>query len=242
MKRHPCFLFAAAVTVWLAIGPSVRADLFSPGATLDVTYEDPSTGIRYTQTVPFNPNGTAMILEHGLSISEQTLVVSPTKEWVQFDLTTTNGGPLTFYNEYFDVNFNNVNLTQTAGWIGNYLAFTLNGKTSGDPFFYPLFPDPINPSVGDVAGNFYTELMSSPFHGNVFFPNPPAAYYMFATPVGAFLSSWGTDPNVNGFLAGVELQADQPFSTVPEPSTLALGTAGLFSLAIGGWRRRKRVA
>jgi len=74
MKRQSCFLLAAAVMSGLAAQP-VRADLFAPGATLDVTYEDPTTGTQYTQTVPFNPNGPASLLDGGaLSISEQTLV------------------------------------------------------------------------------------------------------------------------------------------------------------------------
>jgi len=243
MKCNHGLLVGAALLVSFVAAPHARADLFPPGATLDVTYEDPTSGSRMTQTVPFSPNGSPSLLDGGvLSISEQTLIVNSTTEWVQFYLKTTSGGPLTFSSEYLLLNFNNVQLTQQAAWIDNYGAFTLNGKSSGDTFFDPLVTDPVTPSIGDVAHKGpFSPGPPGLFNSTVFFANPPAAYYIFADPIGAFFSSWGTDPNVDGYVGGVELEAQQPLTT-PEPSTWTLCTAGLVILIGGTWWRRKRAA
>jgi hypothetical protein len=246
MKRHPCFLLTAALMVGLAIHPSARADLFAPGATLQVTYTDPSTSTQHTETVPFQPNGAATLLDGGaLSISEQTLVVDSKTEWVQFYLTTTNGGPLdTQSGGYFLVNFNNVPLTEAAGWTSVFAALTDNGATTGRMSFYSTYAtDPVTPSLGIVnLDNFGSPLTTSPFYGTVFFPTPPASYAAYWYPYSGYLNAWGANPDANGFVFGVELQAVQPFTAAPEPSTLALGTAGLFSLVSGSWWRRRRAA
>ncbi len=126
---------------------------------------------------------------------------------------------------------NNLQLSEKAGVSNFIFAFTKNGQTSGDPFFDPLIPAPINPPI---SGNVI-DVVS----------NPSTTYtslgeYLYATPVGAFLSAWGVDPNVNGFVMGMEVQA--PNSPVPEPSSLALCAAGVFSLTSGSWWRRRRPA
>jgi hypothetical protein len=246
MTRHPFSLLGIAFAVALVLAPDVRADLFAPGATLDVTYTDPATSSQSTQTVPFNPGGAPASLDGGaLQISVQTLVVNSTTEWVQFNLQTTNGGKLdTQSGGYFLVNLNNVKLTEAAGWISNFYAFTYNGVASGDPFFGTLFTDPVTPSAGKVEGASYPLLTFSPFYGTVFFPSPPATLNVEQTPYGYYLNIWGVNPNANGFLAGMELQAAQPFptTTVPEPTTLACFTASLLGLAGGAWWRRQRRA
>ena len=150
MTRHPFSLLGIAFLVVVALAPRVQADLFAPGATLQVTYTDPATSSQNTETVAFNPGGAPASLDSGaLQISEQTLVVNSTTEWVQFNLQTTSGGPLdTQSGGSFLVSFNNVNLTESAQWISNFDAFTYNGTTSGDPFFLPLVTDPVTPSTG----------------------------------------------------------------------------------------------
>jgi hypothetical protein len=210
MKRLLGFAALAAIAL-LLLAPAVRAGLFQIGSTYQVSGTNFPTD--------FGPDavtldGTTKLINGGLLSLSETFVPDATGEWIQFNLATTNGGPLAGdLQALWQMRIRNVALNQPSVLSNAYIYWDANGVA-----FSPLTlignaiavgPSPIGPSVPAVLflpGRFGPRLFSNPT--------------VTETPY-AGISNGGIDPSTaNGFHFGLHA------SPVPEPATAVLLAVG----------------
>ncbi|MCW6510345.1 hypothetical protein [Lichenifustis flavocetrariae] len=161
-------------------------------------------------------------------------------EWLVFDYTTANGGPLASYNANWTINQVGLDAAVPVNFIAAFSKFSVNGtaQTPSYSFFggYSVEADPVpgGTGMGLGVGGFVAPLGSGPLGGLGAFINP----------WGSYLSSAGIDPNaVNGYEQALEF-SPVTLSAVPLPASLPLfGTALLgFGAVRYGMRRRGKAA
>jgi hypothetical protein len=246
MKRHPGFLLAAAVMVGLASSPGARADLFQSGTSFTIggtNFVD-----NYSQLVPLAA-GTYSVDSGKLTLTESIIPVDSTHEWLQLAFKTTGGGSVAGnVNANWAFQTSGVQFTEPWRFMNFFTYWTQNGvavpniKPFGSGGLSVVNPNPLDPSLGEVFGGVPNQIYPSG-------PNPtftsnltqPDFNLIFVNPF-SFVTAGNVPTSVDGYVAAMEFEGAQPFTSTPEPSTLALCAAGVVSLAGGSWWRRRRVA
>ena len=245
MKRQSCFLLTAAVLVCLAARP-VRADLFAPGTSFTITGTNFVTD--FSQTIPL-ANGTYSVDNGLMTVTETIVPVNSTQEWLVLDFNTISGGSVAGnINAYWDFSDSGVQFTEPWRFMNYFSYWTTDGVATPNivPFggggLGVVNPNPLDPALGEVFGGVPNQIYpsgSSPTYTSDL--TQPSFDLDDVSPF-SFVTNGNVPTTVNGFVAALEFEGAQPFTSTPEPSSLALCTIGLCTLAGGSWWRRRRVA
>jgi hypothetical protein len=243
--KHLYLPLTVAVLVCLTTGP-VRADLFQPSTSF--TISGTNFVDDYSQTIPLAA-GTYSVDSGQLSLTLSLIPVDSTHEWMQLAFSTVSGGPVAGnINADWDYGDSGVQFTEPWRFMNFFSYWTVNGvAVSGiTPFgggaFGGVEPNPLNPALGEVfsigATQFYPSGPNPTFTSDL---TQPVFDLGYVNPY-SFVALGNVPTSANGLVWAAEFEGAQPFTSTPEPSSLALCTIGLCTLAGGSWWRRRRVA
>jgi hypothetical protein len=216
VNRLTLLAAASIASLVLSSNPEARGELFQLGSSFLVTGTNFPTNFG-PATVTL---GQSTTVNNGqLTLSETFVPDGPNAEWAVFNFSTTSGGPLAGNSSgLWQVNLNNIPLTQVVNYDNAFIYWTANGSAFSPLSLWgnvtQIAPNPINPSLGPAfflpAGGTLTSL-------NVFANVFP---YSFLNDVGVNTSA------ANDFHFGVHVTA------VPEPSAwvllaIAVGMVGV---------------
>jgi hypothetical protein len=226
----------------------VRADLLNLGTTYNNNGTDFATGGigLLNNTIALSPS--AQPFGGGTQITETTTPLSGGAEFVEFDISTIDGGPLVANlsmnsNEFLNPNefliyLNNIQLTAPAVSSNYYFDFATNGAANTGITPWSAIGVEANPNSGSsFAGK-------NAFYFPFFVPSNPAtttSYSQFQYPFDYSATQLNIDPNATGYIVGWELSPQAGEVGVPGPAAGA-GLPGIV-FATGGllaWWRGKR--
>jgi hypothetical protein len=226
-------VLAAAFLILTAIpaGPPARAGLIVAGS--QYTVNNVNFVDTFSENVAFDGIGTVKIIDNGrLMISENEYSTGANSEWVQFNVSTTDGGPLAGdLSAAWQGELDNLQFKVPVAFDAIFSYWTDRGVPF--PNIQPLFGNAIV-TTNPLTGNGEVYLGTDP--GAT--PQMTESMYDWLSPYDQ-LSGVGIDPNTaNGWHIAGHFTAR---SITPEPGALvlfALGAPGALGL---WWRRRKLV-
>lgn len=234
MNRYPCFLLAACLFLY-STAEQARAGLFVPGSAFTVDVTNDPFGNNFTGTVSLTGGPTT--IDNGLlTVSETITPVNGSTAWIEFDFNATSKVLAGTPQNNWEIKVSNIQTAEPTTLTSFFSFFDVNGVSTAFPFGGHIVIT-TNPLTG--VGNVSLGVI-----------NPPYTYSKSQTlfadidPFDQGPTNFGTDPSntPSGFSIAGEYVVEPGFSAVPEPSSLALCTVGLISLAGGRSWRRKRVA
>ena len=209
--------------------PQARADFVQIGSTY--TVDNTNFVDTFTQNVTFDGTGVNKSIDSGqLQINEQVFPTGQNGAWIQFNFSTTQGGPLASdATALWETQLENLAFAQPLIYDGFFVYFSHNGTPfsnieAGD--FDDVETNPVTGS-GEVLGINVTP--AGPFTS--------IGLFAFISPYDRLDTNYNIDSAAaNGFSLAFHVDLANP---VPEPGTLTLLGAGVGSLSLGIWRRRK---
>jgi hypothetical protein len=240
--------FAGAIAVAAFAGINlmgvheVRADLLNFGTTYNNNGTDFATGTPLNNTITLSQS--PQQFGGGAQITEKTTPLAGGAEFVEFVISTINGGSLVADTSLFNFNgfqiyLNNIQLTGPAVSSNYYFDFATNG-VANTGITAPLsgFGVEANPNPGSsFAGQ-------NAFYFPGFVPSGAdmtTNYSESQSPFESSVTGMNIDPNATGYIVGWELSLKSPPVGIPGPVAGA-GLPGIV-FATGGllaWWRRKR--
>lgn len=223
-------LLAAAIALAPTWKAAEASPLFVAGSTFQVQANNsPDT---FTDNVTLTP-GSYSLDGGALNL---TFSIVPTgsggAEWLVFDYTTTSGGPLSQPTDDWALNQVGLDAAVAVNFIAAYSEWSDSGTvlTPTENIFggYGIETNPVPGQSGTGLGvsGIVDPLAAGP-----------------AASLGAFISPWSylnnagfNSADVNGYEQALEFEPQTPIPT-PEPTSLALLSAGVLGLAL--YRRRR---
>jgi hypothetical protein len=185
----------------------------------------------FSQSVTFDGTGQNTAIDGGkLLINEQVFATGPGGAWVEFNFTTVNGGPLAGnLNANWQAEIEDVHFTTPLVVDDHFCYFTANGV----PFSNLVGNGTFNVGTNPITGT--GEVLE--FGATPTPPKTTEGFFVFADPY-TFIQTHNINPETaNGFSMAFHVDLPNP---VPEPSTLALLSAGVLALTTRLHRQRKR--
>jgi hypothetical protein len=233
MRCYPYFLLV--VCLFLASSADqARAGLFVPGSSFTVDVTNDPLGNNFSGTVPLTGGPTT--IDHGLlTVSETITPVNASTAWIEFDFNATGNVLVGKPSNNWEIKVSNIQTTAPTTLTSFFGFFDVNGVSTPFPFGGTTITT--NPLTG--VGNVYLGVVHPPYTYST-------SQSLFANidPFNQGPTNFGTNSSntPSGFSIAGEYVLQPGVASVPEPSSLALCTVGLLSLAGGSWWRRKRVA
>ena len=222
-------IVTAAMLLGLA-APAHAASLFVPGSTFEIQGTNTPDSFDDT-TVSLTP-GSQSLDNGALTLNISIVGAGGGGEWLVFNYTTTNGGPLSG-NDYWSINQVGLDAAVPVNFNYAYSEFLVNGVSQ--PWSYSFFSGytPISSPVPGLSGTGVGNLTS--FNS----PNPAGplgSLGAYIDPYAGYLSGAGIDPTmVNGYTQALEFSPTAP--ATPELSTWAMMLAGFAGLSLLGYRQ-----
>jgi hypothetical protein len=224
------------ITTALLLGlaaPAHAANLFVLGSTFTVNATNSPDS--FSDTVNLTP-GTQSLDGGAVDLNISIVNAGGGGEWLVFNYTTTNGGPLSG-DDYWSVNQVGLDAAVPVNFNYAYSEFLVSGVAQ--PWSYSFFGG-YTPTSSPVPGMPGTGVGNPTSFNSPQGSGPLGSLGAYIDPYSGYLSGAGIDPTmVNGYTQALEFS---PTTPVPELSTWAMMLAGFAGLGFMSWRGSRKTA
>lgn len=215
--------------VLLGLAAPAHADaLFVPGSTFQV--QATNSPDSFNDTVNLTP-GSQSLDNGALTLNISFVPVSGGGEWLVFNYTTANGGPLSG-DDYWSINQVGLDAAVNVNFNYAYSEFLVSGVAQ--PWSYSFFGG-YTPMSSPVPGMPGTGVGNPTSFNSPQGSGPLGSLGAYIDPYSGYLSGAGIDPTiVNGYTQALEFS---PTTPVPEPATWVMMLVGFAGVGFLGYRQ-----
>jgi hypothetical protein len=223
----------AIVSLGLMLIPNSGFASYLEGGTYQVvTTNAPDDS---TQTLTLN-NTTQTVDEGNLTVQATVLpdMSDPNSDWIDFNFQVVPGSVLARNPDgMWEIDVDNIPLSAPGFFTGFAAYWTINGVAATNITPISGYPapstNPINASLGEAYSSTFPPSGS---------PETSIDLFAYIAPYASELESGGMNASeVNGF--HLDALVTNAASTVPEPSTFALGSLAVFGLLFAAVKRQR---